>query len=145
MTLAVVPLATGALPDTSTRGSFMRKQYYFRSSSRGPLAWDVDRLIRLSGNLPRVVIPLTEIRELDEVWFGEDERPTWRAMLEHMRLIEAADLSFPVILSSTGAVMDGMHRIAKAVQQGRSEITAVQFDEDPEPDHTGLGPNELPY
>jgi hypothetical protein len=38
-----------------------------------------------------------------------------------------------------------MHRIAKAVQQGRSEITAVQFDEDPEPDHIGLGPNELPY
>ena len=41
--------------------------------------------------------------------------------------------------------MDGMHRVAKAAWQGRNEIEAVQFDEDPEPDHVGLGPKELPY
>jgi len=111
----------------------VRKQYYFRPSSRGLLAWDVDRLVQLSSNLPRKQIPLSEIRELDEVWFGEDEPPTWRAMLEHMTLIEEADLSFPIILSSSGAVMDGMHRVAKAAWQGRNEIEAVQFDEDPEP------------
>ncbi|MBX3277604.1 MAG: hypothetical protein KF868_06325 [Acidobacteria bacterium] len=123
----------------------MRKQYYFRPSSRGLLAWDVDRLIRLSDHLPRKRVPLDEIRELDEDWFGEDERPTWRAMLEHVRLMEEADLSFPIILSASGDVMDGMHRVAKAALEGRSEIVAVQFDEDPEPDHIGLGPNELPY
>ena len=60
-------------------------------------------------------------------------------------MIEEADLSFPIILSSSGAVMDGMHRVAKAAWQGRNEIEAVQFDEDPEPDHVGLGPKELPY
>jgi hypothetical protein len=38
-------------------------------------------------------------------------------MLEHMRLMEEADLS----------------------------IEAVQFDEDPEPDYVGRGPEELPY
>jgi len=62
-----------------------------------------------------------------------------------MKLIDDADLSFPIILSSTGAVMDGMHRVAKATRQGRKEIEAVQFAEDPEPDHVGLGPDELPY
>lgn len=123
----------------------MRKQYYFRPSSRGLLAWDVDRLVRLARNLPRKQIPLSNIRELDEVWFGEDERPTWRAMLEHVKLIDEADLSFPIILSSVGAVMDGMHRVVKAALQGRTEIEAVQFEEDPEPDHVGLGPKELPY
>lgn len=123
----------------------MRKQYYFRPSSRGLLAWDVDRLVRLSSTLPRKRIPLSEIRELDEVWFGEDEPSTWRAMIEHMKLIEEADPSFPIILSSSGAVMDGMHRVAKAAWQGQEEIEAVQFDEDPEPDHVGLGPKELPY
>jgi hypothetical protein len=101
--------------------------------------------VRLSSTLPRKHIPLSRIRELDEVWFGEDERPTWRAMLEHMKLIDDADLSFPIILSSSGAVMDGMHRVAKATRQGRKEIEAVQFDENPEPDHVGLGPDELPY
>lgn len=123
----------------------MRKQYYFRSSSRGLLTWDVDRLVQLSSHLPRKSIPLSEIRELDEDWFGEDERPTWRALLEHMRLIEEADLSFPIILSASGAVMDGMHRVAKVALQGRHAIDAVQFDVDPEPDHVGLGPNELAY
>jgi hypothetical protein len=123
----------------------MRKQYYFLLSSRGLLAWDVDRLVQLSSGLPRKRVSLNEIRELDEGCFGEDERPTWRAMVEHVKLIEKADLSFPIILSSSGAVMDGKHRVAKAALQGRKEIEAVQFDEDPEPDHVGLGPEDLPY
>lgn len=123
----------------------MRKQYYFRPSERGVLAWDVDRLIERSDHLPRKRIPLHDISELDEVWFGDDEQPTWRAMLEHVRLIEEADLSFPIILSATGAVMDGMHRVAKAVLQGHHEIEAVQFAKDPAPDHIGLGPGDLPY
>lgn len=62
-----------------------------------------------------------------------------------MKLIEEADRSFPIILSATGAVMDGMHRSAKALLQGREEIDAVQFDRDPEPDQIGLRPDELPY
>jgi hypothetical protein len=66
-------------------------------------------------------------------------------MIEHMTLTEEADLSFPIIVSSNGAVMDGMHRVAKAVREGRKEIAAVQFDQDPDPDHVGLGPKDLPY
>jgi hypothetical protein len=123
----------------------VRKQYYFRPSSRGLLAWDVDRLVQLASHLPRKPVPLSEIRELDEVWFGDDERPTWRALLEHLKLMDEADLAFPIILSSNGAVMDGMHRVVKAARLGRHEIDAVQFDEDPEPDHVGLRPTELPY
>jgi hypothetical protein len=123
----------------------VRKQYYFRASRRGLLAWDVDRLVQLAGKLPRKRIPLSQIRELDEAWSGEDERHTWRAMLEHVRLIEEADLAFPIILSANGAVMDGMHRVAKAVLQGRTEVDAVQFEKDPEPDHVGRGPMELTY
>ncbi len=123
----------------------MRTQYYFRPSSRGVLAWDVDRLVKLSSPLPRRWIPLGAIRELDEVWSSDDEGQSWRALIEHVRLLEEADLTFPIILSSTGRVMDGMHRVAKAMLLGRAEIEAVQFAEDPEPDHVGLGPKELPY
>jgi len=138
-------MAVWAVWRENTKGSPVRKQYYFRRSSRGQLAWDVDRLVQLSSNLPRKRISLVGIRELDQVWFGEDEPPTWRAMLDHMKLIDQADLSFPIILSSSGAVMDGMHRVAKAMRQGQTEIDAVQFDQDPDPDHVGLGPKELPY
>jgi hypothetical protein len=123
----------------------MRKQYYFRPSPRGVLAWDVDRLVQLSAGLPRKQIPLTDIAELFELWHGDDERPTWRELVDHIILIDQADLAFPIIVSATGEVMDGMHRVAKALRQGLTEITAVQFEEDPSPDHVGLGPDELPY
>ena len=123
----------------------MRKQYFFRRSERGLLAWDVDNLIRLSSSLPRRRMPLAAIRELDQPWLGEDEAPSWRALLEHMRLIEEADLSFPIIRSARGEVMDGMHRVARALREGRTEIEAVQFPEDPEPEFVGRGPEDLPY
>ena len=123
----------------------MRKQYYFRKSSRGLLAWDVDHLVALSAAFPRKMVPLTEIRELDEAWSGDGEPPTWRRLVEHVRLMEDADLSCPIILSSDGLVMDGRHRVAKAALQGRSHIEAVQFERDPDPDHVGLGPDDLPY
>ncbi len=120
----------------------MRKQYYFRPSSRGLLAWDVDRLVELSSETPRKQVRIGEIRELDEEWSG-DERPTWRAMVAHIRLIQEADLAYPIILSANGSVMDGMHRVAKATLEGRDMIEAVQFLEDPEPDHVGKRPNDF--
>ncbi len=41
--------------------------------------------------------------------------------------------------------MDGMHRIARAILEGRATITAVQLPSDPEPDFTSCRPDELPY
>jgi hypothetical protein len=112
----------------------MRKQYYFRPSPRGLLAWDVDRLIALTRDLPRLAVPLSAVRQLDAPWFGDEEPPTWRSMIEHIRLIHAADLTYPIILSAGGDVMDGMHRVVRAVLECRETIQAVQFDDDPEPD-----------
>lgn len=123
----------------------MRKQYYFRPSPRGLLAWDVDRLVEVSRRLPRKLIPLTAIRELDEPWADHGEPITWRGIVEHLKLIEEADLSFPIILAANGDIMDGRHRAAKAAWQGRTGIEVVQFERDPEPDHVGVTPEELPY
>ena len=54
----------------------MRKQYYFRPSPRGLLAWDVDRLVRLSKTFPVKRIRLSDIRELDESWVADSDRPS---------------------------------------------------------------------
>ena len=123
----------------------MRKQYYFRPSPAGLQAWDVDRLVALTKDLPRREIALQELGELDRPWSGDGEAQTWREMLAHIRLIHDADLSFPIILAANGEVMDGRHRIAKAALEGRATISAVQFTEDPPPDHVGRGPDDLPY
>jgi hypothetical protein len=133
------------LGDFSKR--IVRKQYYFRPSDRGFAAWDVDRLVRLSRELHRIQVPLRLIRELDEpFWFGgESDAATCRAIVEHARLIDAADLSFPIILSLDGRVMDGMHRVAKAALLGHETIAAVQFASDLEPDFVDVQPEDLPY
>lgn len=123
----------------------MRKQYYFRPSPEGLLAWDVDRLVLLARTLRVRSVPLSEIRELDEPVFGDDEPVTWRSLVAHVELLDAADLAYPIILAADGRVMDGRHRIAKALRDGHSTIDAVQFDEDPAPDYVGKRPDELPY
>ncbi len=111
------------------------------------MAWDVERLIELSKDLPRTTVALSSIREIDEVyWFDNGkERATCRKVLAHMRLIHEVDLSYPIILGADGRVMDGMHRVAKALLQGQEVIEAVQFASDPEPDHVGCRPEDLPY
>ena len=110
------------------------------------MAWDIDRLVALTKSFPRVHVPLTSIRESDEpFWFGGGNTPTCRAVVEHARLIEAADLRFPIILSADARVMDGMHRVCKAALLNRPTIEAVQFTTDPEPDCVGVHADELPY
>lgn len=125
----------------------MRKQYHSRPSERGHLIRDVDRLVVLTKDLPSVEIPLTAIREIDEpLWFDAgDPSPTCRAVIEHARLINAVDLRYPIILSAEGRVMDGMHRVGKALLLGRSSIEAVQFSKDPEPEYVGVHWDDLPY
>lgn len=125
----------------------MRKQYHLRPSKHGVRAWDVERLVRLSAGFPVKKVHVDSIRDLDSVYWFQDEGtpPTCRAILEHLRLVEAADLDHPIILSADGGVMDGMHRVLKAALSGLRDIEVVQFEEDPEPDYVGVHPDDLPY
>jgi hypothetical protein len=120
----------------------MRRQYHFRTDPAGLRAWSVDRLVSLSKDLVPEIVPIADIRELDEAYWGS---MTCREVAEHARLIQEADPSFPVILSSDGRIMDGMHRVLKAVQMGLSHIPVVRFSSDPLPDYVGVDPNDLPY
>lgn len=91
-------------------------------------------------------VSLTEIRELDEpYWYSVEAKPTCRDIAEHARMIEEADLAWPIILSSDKRVMDGMHRVLKALNLGQSTIRAVIFEVDPEPDYVDVQPDDLPY
>jgi hypothetical protein len=67
----------------------MRKQYHLRASANGLLAWDVDRLIALTADLPAQEIPLAAIRKLDQrFWFGgESQVATCRMVADHAQLI----------------------------------------------------------
>ena len=127
-------------------GPKMRKQYHFWRGNEGVDAWDVDRLIELSKGLAIEEITLSEIWELDSAyWFGDEHPPTVRKVVEHFRLIEDLDPSHPIILGPDGRVMDGMHRVARALLEGRESIRAVRLTVLPNPDYRNCRPEELPY
>lgn len=110
-------------------------------------AWDIDRLVELTANAPIIELSLSDIPEIDSpYWFQEKAaRPTVRAIVEHFRLMEMADLAHPIIVGPDGAVLDGMHRVARALLEGQSAIKAVRLEVLPEPDYRNCMPDELPY
>ncbi len=124
-----------------------RKQYSLRRSSGGFDAWDVDRLVDLAAELPVIDIAVEDIAELDEpYWFEDsDEAVTVRKVVEHARLIGEVDLAHPIILDVDGRVMDGMHRVARALLEGHGTVRAVRFVEQPPPDYHDCHPRDLPY
>lgn len=125
----------------------MRKQYHSRRVGAGTWIWDVHRLVWLSKSLPVLSVPISEIAEADENWWFQDSDapPTPRAIAAHMALVQQADLKYPIILCSDGRLMDGMHRVVKALAEDRIEIKAARFVTTPAPDFRNIPLAELPY
>ncbi len=90
---------------------------------------------------------ISDIAEIDELWWyrGDNDIPTPRSIADHMRLVEQTDLQWPIILCAEGRLMDGMHRVVKALKEGREKILAVRFQPTPEPDFVNVNVDTLPY
>ena len=96
--------------------------------------WWTDRLWAESANLPIEDVSIDSIAEFDmDCWF-HGKAPTCRQVAEHACRINTVDLTYPVILSADGSLMDGGHRIAKAYLLGRPTVRARRFVIDPDPD-----------
>lgn len=94
----------------------------------GRHGWSVARLFELSKSLPVMEIPLNHLN----VYYKYEEM-TLRDMVMHMSAVNKADLDCPIILDEDGDLMDGRHRIMKAMLTGKETIKAVRFDENPRP------------
>ena len=123
----------------------MRKQYHFRKVENDTYIWDVDNLVAFTQHFKVKEIPLSDIQELEEAYWYPDTHPTTQDILEHMQLIQQADLTYPIILCSQGRLMDGMHRVGKAKILGKDTISAVQFEIDPQADFINVDENYLIY
>lgn len=95
----------------------------------GRHSWSVARLMTLVKPLPVMTVPLSHLNI-----YHQYEKLTLRDMVMHMRAVNDADLSFPIILDEDGEIMDGRHRIMKAMLTGAKTIKAVRFEENPAPD-----------
>jgi len=90
--------------------------------------WSVPRLFELARNLPVIDVPLNHLS-----LYYTYEKLTLREMVMHMRAVNDADLEKPIILDEDGELMDGRHRLMKAMLLGNETIKAVRFDENPSP------------
>ncbi|MFI5734522.1 hypothetical protein ACIA49_30680 [Kribbella sp. NPDC051587] len=116
-------------------------QQHSRLVPGGRAFYDTERLWELAAGLPVEPVLIDDIKEFDEnCWFG-DGPVTCRMVAQHVDRINKADLSYPVILSADGRLMDGGHRIAKAWLAGSTTINTVRFPTDPEPDYIKQDPN----
>ena len=97
----------------------MYKQYY----SDGYYTWDVDDLWIAGDDLPTEIIPI-ETLKLSAMYDNLEE---------NIERVRNADLSYPIIITPEGFVADGMHRIIRAIFEGKEAIAAKRLIKMPEP------------
>lgn len=90
--------------------------------------WSVARLFKLSESLPIMEIPIDHLNV-----YYKYKRLSLRDMVMHIHAVNNADLSYPIILDEDGELLDGRHRIMKAMLTNVATIKAVRFDENPHP------------
>jgi len=96
----------------------------------GNHSWKVTRLFKLSKKLKVLEIPLDHLNI-----YHNYKSLSLRDMVMHFQAVERADLSYPIILDEDGELMDGRHRIMKALLRGHKTIKAVRFEVNPSPCH----------
>lgn len=99
--------------------------------SDGTYRWLVSRLIELASDIVPKEVPVASFRDLDEQVWEWDMTP--RDAVAHLRRVLDADLAYPIIVSEDGWVMDGCHRLAKALLENRETVLVVRFERNPPP------------
>ncbi len=99
--------------------------------SLGRHSWSVPRLFELARELKVMEVPLKHLNA-----YYIYEKLTLREMVMHMRAVNDADLNMPIILDEDGELMDGRHRLMKAMLTQADTIKVVRFDENPSPCQT---------
>lgn len=90
--------------------------------------WQVSRLFELTKDFPVMEIPLQHLN-MNYMY----EAMNVRELARHMVAVEEADLNFPIIMDEDGEIMDGRHRLIKAIIKAKKTIKAVRFEENPRP------------
>ena len=90
--------------------------------------YDFQDLIKAAEDLEEFDLPLYAVNMNHAIC-----QANLTSFLFHLKRVEKADLSYPVILDSSGYICDGWHRVAKAILQGRTTIKAKRLLVMPEP------------
>ena len=98
----------------------------------GEKCWSVASLIEEAKGLEPFDLPLCCIYIATDIFAPVTNA---KALAEHVMRVNAVDMSHPVILDADGFIMDGWHRVVRALAEGRETIKAVRFEVTPEPNY----------
>lgn len=91
--------------------------------------YGVARLVDMSKDLLIFDCPLAALNLSTKIWEGNNIFD----LAFHVKKINDADLSKPIILAWDGTIADGRHRIIKAIADGKNTIKAVRITWKPTP------------
>jgi len=90
--------------------------------------WSVSRLIKLTEGFEVMEIPIAHLMLEHKI-----DLISLREFARRVIQVNEADLSYPIILDEDGVIMDGRHRLTKAIIEKRETIKAVRFQDNPVP------------
>ena len=107
------------------------KRYYEENGNY----WYEDTLIKFASDDKNII----SSGEWSGVKSFESKKLYWKInnlfdFLIHYGKVKDADLNYPIILTPGGGIADGMHRIAKAILEGKKTIKYKQLKEMPRHD-----------
>lgn len=95
--------------------------------------WSVARLIKLAEDFPVYEVPVFTFPTY--FWPWEDDL-NLDSFISHVNRVQSADLDVPLLISPSGGIIDGTHRLCKAVLEKRETVKVKYFKELPSPDCT---------
>lgn len=106
----------------------------YDSTTIGNKYWRVETLVKYSKHLPIFNLDLKKVDLNQSYDEHSNGTKTMMDIISHCRRILDADLKYPIIIGEDGDIMDGWHRVMKAVLFGKRYVKAVKFDKNPPPD-----------
>lgn len=97
--------------------------------------WTIAHLITHAKDLPIFDCPLAAL-DLSHTSYTCN----MRQMVGHMAACFDADPTCPILLDENGQILDGRHRIMRAIYEGKTTVPAKRFTTNPIP--TSREPNE---
>ena len=101
------------------------EQQYLTANGR---TYNVYAAIQLAKNLPVEDVDIRLIYRAS----GSPCDNSFTDFVKHVKSVIDADKSYPIIIADDGAIIDGRHRLAKAMIDGDKTIKAVIFESVPE-------------
>ena len=88
--------------------------------------FNIHECIRLSADLPVIDLDIDTMN----IRYCSPCDNAVRSFVEHMKSVMDADLQYPILLDQDGYIIDGRHRLCKALYLGEKTIKAMRFNSD---------------